>query len=128
MDPIPDEVRRFLDENVESIDQLEILRILSETPDKEWLARDLARMTQTPPETAAASLTALHARGLLALETRGDLLLARRGARTPGLEAQVDRLLQLYRERPVTMIKLVYARANERLRAFADAFKIRKEG
>jgi hypothetical protein len=36
-------------------------------------------------------------------------------------------VLQLYRERPVSMIKLVYARARDPLRNFADAFRLRKE-
>jgi hypothetical protein len=44
-----------------------------------------------------------------------------------GLQELVDRLLQLYRERPVTMIKMVYERAKDPLRKFADAFRLRKE-
>lgn len=39
----------------------------------------------------------------------------------------VARLLQIYRQRPVSMIKLVYKRAKDSLRAFADAFRFRKE-
>ena len=60
--------------------------------------------------------------------TRGGETLARHGAKSPEIAAQVAKLLDAYRQRPVTMIKLVYERANERLRAFSDAFRLRKEG
>ena len=48
-------------------------------------------------------------------------------AGTPDLEEMLGRLLQMYKERPVTMIKMVYERAEDPLRAFADSFRIRKE-
>jgi predicted ArsR family transcriptional regulator len=127
VEPLPDDVRRFLDANVESIEQLEILRVLAESSEAEWDADALARAIQAPPADAAAHLAALHARGLVALRTEGAGARGRHGARSPELAAGVERLLRCYRERPVTMIKVVYARANERLRAFADAFKLRKE-
>jgi hypothetical protein len=63
----------------------------------------------------------------LAAEKRGTDWVGRHGPHTPELADQVGRLLQLYRERPVTMIKMIYARAKDPLRVFSDAFRIRKE-
>jgi len=88
----------------------------------------LAGEVQAPPEAVTRHLAALQARGLLAAESREAGAEYRYGQNTPELAALVDRLLQLYRERPVTMIKLVYARAKDPLRTFADAFRLRKEG
>ncbi len=127
VEPLPEEVRRFLDENVESLEQLEILRVLAEEPDRAWGAADLAAVIQSDPATAAAHLVALGGRGLVTLSTVGGEAAGRHGARTPDLGGRVNAVLSAYRERPVTMIKLVYARANERLRAFSDAFRLRKE-
>ena len=127
-DPLPDDVRRFLDENIESLEQLEILRLLSEAPDRECTAAQLAAEIQAEPSAAAAHLSALAGRGLLILSGSGTDAVARHGTRAPELGERLGRVLAAYRERPVTMIKLVYARANERLKAFSDAFRLRKEG
>ena len=126
-DPLPDDVRRFLDENIESLEQLEILRLLSEDLGREWTAAELGSEIQTEPADAAAHVTALANRGLLTA-TSGGGATARHGTRSPELDASLARVLTAYRERPVSMIKLVYARANERLKAFSDAFRLRKEG
>src|SRR5687768_12725549 len=128
MEPFPDDVRRFADGNIESIDQLEILRVLDEAKDKEWDAATLAREIQAAPHAVAAHLAALNGRGLLTAEKRAADWVARHGPHTPELAAQVGRLLQLYRERPVSTIKLIYAQAKSPLRVFAEAFKFRKEG
>jgi hypothetical protein len=58
---------------------------------------------------------------------RGTDLFWLHGARTPELQGLLDRLLQVYKERPVTLIKMVYARAKESLRAFAEAFRVRED-
>ena len=126
MQPLPEDVTRFLYDHVESIDQLEILRVLGEDREKEWDSVALAAAVQAEPQAVRAHLTALHARGLLTIAARRGLS-CRYGVRTPELESMVGRLLQMYRERPVTMIKMVYERAKDPLRAFADAFRIRKE-
>ena len=127
MEPLPDDIRRFLDGNIETIDQLEVLRVLGEKPDREWTAALLATEVQADPQAVAAHVAALQGRGLLTSFQRGTELITRHGARTPELQVLVGRLLQLYRERPVTMIKMVYERAKDPLRTFADAFRLRKE-
>jgi predicted ArsR family transcriptional regulator len=67
----PDDVRRFIDRYVESIDQLEILRLLWENPAAEWTEAALAAEVQAPPQAVAAHLAALAARGLLRVKARG---------------------------------------------------------
>jgi len=127
VEPLPEDVARFMNENVETIDQLEILRVLGEERQREWDARALSSEVQTEPEAIRAHLAAMQARGLITTATRAAGLTYRFGASTPELESMVNRLLQVYKERPVTMIKLVYERAKDPLRAFADAFRLRKE-
>ncbi len=127
MDPLPEEVKKFMAANIDSVDQLEILRVLGEDPHKEWRAPDLAREVQTAPDAIGPHLAALRSRGLLATETRGSDLFCRHGPDNAEREAMLTRLLQVYRERPVSMIKLVYARAKDPLKTFADAFRLKKE-
>jgi hypothetical protein len=127
VEPFPEDVTTFMYENVETIDQLEILRILGEDRQKEWDHVALAREVQAPPEVVRAHLTAMHTRGLLTATPRERSLSCRYGVSTPELEHRVGRLLEMYKERPVTMIKMVYERAYDPLRAFSDSFRIRKE-
>lgn len=125
MDPIPEEVKRFVEANIDSVEQMEILRVLGENPEREWSAADLAR--EVPGTAINAHLAALRARGLVAILTHGVESFARHGPTTPELEDMVRRLLQVYRERPVTMIRFVYARARDPLKTFAEAFRFKKE-
>jgi hypothetical protein len=123
--PFPDEIRRFIDAHIESIDQLEILRVLGDNPAQEFRPAALAAEVQADPAVVAAHLTAMHGRGLLVATVRGGEMMARYGPANPALAEQVGRLLQHYKERPVSMIKLVYERQKDPLRNFADAFRLR---
>ena len=114
MDPLPEDVARFLDDHIESIEQLEILRVLGEDRDREWDSVALADEVQAKPEAVRAHVKAMHSRGLLRAITKGVGLSCRYGAGTPELETIVGRLLQIYRERPVTMIKIVYDESGSR--------------
>jgi hypothetical protein len=101
----------FLSANVGSIEQLEILRVLGEGRDREWDLRTLAGEVQTGPQAVKSHVGALHARGLLTVSA-SPVTSCRHGARTPELAAMVERLLRLYRERPVTMIRMLYQQGN----------------
>ncbi len=127
MEPIPEDVSRFMHDYVETIDQLEILRVLSEGPEREWDIASLAHEVQAEPQRVRAHLAAMTARDLLSMTVRGPNVACRYGAGSTELDGMVSRLLQVYRERPVTMIKLVYERARDPLRAFADAFRFRRK-
>lgn len=109
MDPFPEEIRRFLDTNIDSVEQLEILRVVQSVPDKEWNAPGLVREIQASAPVILAHMQALHHRGLLTMVSRGAETLCRHGARTPELAAALGQLLKLYAQRPVTMINLVHA-------------------
>lgn len=127
-EPIPDQVARFVDDYVESIEQLEILRVLGEAPTKEWNAADLATATQIHPSAIAPHLAALEQRGLLKIEKREGIAFCRYGTASADTEKKLTELLQFYKERPVTLIRVVYDRANDRVKAFAESFRLRKEG
>jgi hypothetical protein len=124
---IPDEVARFVRDHIHSVEQFEILRILADDPDEWRLAADLAREIQAPLPRTVEHLAALEERQLVRTELRQGTPAARHGPHTPELDACLRSALDFYRTRPVSMIKLVYQLANERVRAFADAFKVRKD-
>jgi len=128
VDLLPEAIGRFLDGNIESMEQLEILRILGDDPTREWSAADLAREVQTSPQVLASDLALLCARGFLTSVLRETMLFCRYSPRTPELEQSTGRLLQFYKERPVTLIRMVYARVGGTFWTFVDPFGLRKEG
>lgn len=127
MDPLPDDVRQFLESAVDSIEQLEVLRVLSEDPAREWRDDELVVQIQSTLAKTLADLGALEARGLLRSTRRDGHLSCRFSPHTPELESQLRRLLDYYRQRPVTMIRMVHERKRHALQDFSDAFKLRKE-
>lgn len=124
---IPESLLRFIDANVESIDHLEILRVLGDDPDRSWSAENLAIECQVKATNLAANLAWLEKRGLLTTRKQGPGISIEFAPRTPELADGLKRLLRFYQERPVTLIKMIYARSTDRLRAFADAFRLRAE-
>jgi hypothetical protein len=43
------------------------------------------------------------------------------------IDAHVNTLAQAYRERPVTLFRIIYALRDEKVQSFADAFRLRKD-
>jgi DNA-binding MarR family transcriptional regulator len=125
--PISDEILQFIDANVESIEQLEILRILGEDEARSWRTAELAHATQVQPAALAKHLSALEQRGLVRLQQSEAETVSQLSPRTKSVAESLQKLLRAYREHPVTVIRCVYYRADDRLRAFSDAFRFRKE-
>jgi len=125
--PIADDILRFIDANVDSIEQLEILRVLGEDDAKRWHVADLAKASQVNPSAIHAHLSALEHRGLIRTESVENQVVCQISPRNQSIAEMLARLLQAYKEHPVTMIRIVYDRADDRLKAFAEAFRLRKE-
>ena len=113
--------------NIDSLEQLEALRILGDDPEREWRDDEIAVQIQSMPETTLRHLSVLEGRGMVRCVRREGRLFCTYGPQSPELEAQVRRLLEIYRQRPVTMIRMVYERPPNVLRAFSDAFRLRRE-
>ncbi|HEX7446969.1 MAG TPA: hypothetical protein VF306_05455 [Pirellulales bacterium] len=126
MNDLPDDVRRFLTGNISSVAQLEVLLLLRSNRDQAWSAEEVGRALYTVPEMMAAQLADLEAKGLLEL-TDASQPCYRYRPRLDELDAMVGRLAELYKQRRVAVISLMYAEPADKSRSFADAFRIRKE-
>jgi predicted ArsR family transcriptional regulator len=124
--PIPSDVKEFLYANIDSVDQLEILRLVVGEPQKEHSALSLAQELQVPLQTVEQHVTALAGRGLLAITSQQPLT-CKHGPQSNEFEAGVQDLVKTYLERPVSLIKMVYEKPKEQIKTFADAFRLKKE-
>ena len=121
-----DRVQRFIAENISSVTQLEVLLLLKGHPEQSWNADEVARALYAGPTLLADELAAWLSRGLLEVEP--DRPEAYRYApRTQELAALVDALEEAYKSRRVSVITAIYSKPTDKIRTFADAFRIRKE-
>jgi hypothetical protein len=122
-----DEFCRFLRTAVPSVDAAELLLLLERERERWWSAEEAAGAL-----APAVSLSASDAARYFGLLQQGALVATGPDKRVQyrpghsGLEAHVATLAQAYRERPVTLIRVIYALRDSNILSFADAFKLKR--
>jgi hypothetical protein len=99
---------RFVQANLPSVEAAEVLLAAFRNPD--------VALVDCPAKLREA----LQAAGLLDAELRYR-------PASEGLHGFVQTLAKAYEERPVTLIRLIYALRDRKIGSFADAFKLRKD-
>ena len=123
---IPPEVRAFIAENLGSVVQLETLLLLHGAPERGWAADDVAGSLKIDRAWAEGQLETLCDEGLA--DRVGDAPPWRyRFVREGKVRSAVDALAKAYAERRVTVISLIFAKPPDPLRAFSDAFRLRRK-
>ena len=119
-----DEFCRFLQEIVPSVDAAELLLLLAREPARAYsVGEAVAALGAGYAEAEAAhNLETFRARGLVSLHVDGRALYR---PATPALAEYGRTLEKVYRERPVTLIRVIYGLRDSKIRSFADAFKLR---
>lgn len=123
---ISQEVRAFIAEHIESVVQLEVLLLLYKNPQQDWTADDIGRELRIDPAWASEQLANLCARGLLICPAAPQPIY-RYGPRTPELDRAITDLDKAYTEMRVTVVSLIFSKPVEKIRIFADAFRLRKD-
>ena len=125
---LPPEVRQLIYSCVPSIDALEVLVQVVRTKDT---PRTVPELIEALQPTAVAepvvgeSLALFRTQGILSETPEGNILYR---PDSPALERALGLLVRAYNERPVTLIRTVYAIADaKKIQAFAEAFKIKKD-
>jgi hypothetical protein len=117
-------LNQFIQTHLVTVDHLRVLLHLKGTPRTEWDVLDVAAKLYLPPRSAAAVLAQLTDDGLAV--SSGDPSRYRYQPRTPELAELADKLAEMDRTQPVTLINQIYARPKD-IQAFADAFKLRSQ-
>jgi hypothetical protein len=109
-----DEFCRFLQASLPTVQAAELLLALSADPAAALRPKDAIE---------AKLLQSFHANGL-AMAGIDQTYQYRPGSEA--LAAHVETLAKAYEERPVTLIRIIYALRDSKIRSFADAFRMRK--
>jgi hypothetical protein len=121
---IPIEVRSLIAEHIDSVAQLETLLLIQAVPEQTWDAEKLGRELRINRDWAASQLQHLCNHGLLNCDQPPNY---RYAPKTPELAAAVEGLARAYAERRVTVIGMIFSKPVDKLRSFADAFRLRKD-
>jgi hypothetical protein len=119
-----DEFCRFIQSSIPAVDAAELLLLLHRKRGEAFTAEEaIAKLGPGITATDAAKyMETFQARGVVAAfpdkryQYRPENELA----------AFVDGLAQAYSQRPVTLIRVIYALRDSQIKSFADAFKLRK--
>jgi hypothetical protein len=116
-------VQRFLLTHIDSIEKLEVLLLLRGHAGRSWTGAAVAQELRIAEESARGRLENLCSSGLLSCEVSD----AFRYAPISGNDAQaVDELATTYTQRRVSVISFIFSQPMDRIRSFADAFRIKR--
>jgi hypothetical protein len=122
----PEALRSFIRDNIPDVDAAELLLLLARYPQRRFdLYSLLAELTSTAvtEPVARRHLALFQERGLV-VSTQASTF--QYSPSTPQTDEAVRALMRVYNERPVTMVRMIYTLRDEKIRSFADAFRIKK--
>ena len=123
-----DEFCGFIQSAIPAVDAAEMLLLVADRPDVWWsLAEVISRLrpgSVIPEADAARYLEGFAAAGVVETNAERRFRFKPQGGEQ---ESFVRTLAQAYEERPVTLIRVIYALRDSKIRTFADAFKLRKK-
>lgn len=123
---IPEDIRRLIVEGIDSVEQLQVLLLMHEQPSRAWLVKDFTAELRSSDCSIQKRLVDLYSRKILRRDL-GDEDPHTYVPFSPELEPVIQKLAEFYKQRPNRVIDLIYSQPHEALRAFADAFKIKKD-
>jgi hypothetical protein len=125
-DEFSSDVKLFIDQNIESLAQLEALLLLRQDPKRSWQAEEIAKALYLPPEMVGTLLADFVRRGFARIVPSAELCYSYNMA-DANLNLLIGRVADAYRERRVAVISLIYSKPTNKVQTFADAFRLRKE-
>jgi hypothetical protein len=112
----------FVSATIKSIWALELLLLMRRTGERSWTAEELVRELRASTLVVHEALSGLTHAGLVAADETA--LFSYRPA-SGHLAKFVDEIQSLYLAKPLAVINAIAAAPNEKLRIFADAFRLK---
>lgn len=122
-DELPREVSDFIISFIDSVEQLNVLLLL-QSGGRKWSVTEITAELRSTENSIDRRLGDLYDRQvLLPMNVPGE----HEFKVFDHLRSPIALLQTVYRERPLRVIELIYSQPPMALRAFADAFRIRKD-
>lgn len=124
---LPARTANFIRRYINSLEQLEILLLLSSAPDRRLSVEEIYEEIRSNRDSIQRRLDQMTAQGLVEPSGREEQRVFRYKAATPELVEAIEELSVVYKEHRVTVIELIFAEPPSPIQGFADAFRIRKD-
>ena len=118
---IPERVRLFIFEQIDSAEQLEVLLFLRQHAEKSWTSQAISNELRSTPASVSSRLEALS-RGFL-LVKEGDAY--RYQPQSEELRETIDKLNEIYRIRRQKIFEMIFS-PMKKVKHFAEAFMVGK--
>jgi biotin operon repressor len=115
-------VLSFVRSAIKSAWSLELLLLLHRDPGRAWSGEALVRELRGSESLVNESLAALTAAGVVEIDEAG----ARYHPRSRELDNVVAALVDLYGQKPITVLHTIFTAPSDKIHSFADAFLFRK--
>lgn len=121
-----DELDKFIAAEINSLEQLEILLLLSGNPHRWWTAQDVYNVIKSSTQSVADRLNQMVERGFLKAET-DDEMRFQFGPADENIWRIISELRNAYKERSVKVVQAIYSKPPDAVQEFARAFRLRKD-
>jgi hypothetical protein len=122
---IPARVLRFLEENIDTVPQLETLLMMHAEQDRSWLVADVAARNYTNEQRATDTLNALQRRGLVTSQESPPRF--RFNPPSDEVRALVGELSLCYQRKLSLITERIHAKPSASVKEFARAFDLKKD-
>jgi hypothetical protein len=121
-----EELEKFIAAEVNSLEQLEILLLLSGNPHKWWSAKGVYEVIKSSMQSVQDRLDEMVARGILRKDA-ADAALFQFGPKDETVWRITTELRDAYKERSVKIVQAIYSKPPDAVQEFARAFRLRKD-
>jgi hypothetical protein len=121
------ELDKFIAAEIQSLEQLEILLLLSGNPHRWWTAESVYEVVKSSLPSVKDRLREMLTRGLLRQEAGHSGTRYQFAPDNPELWKIVSDLREAYKERSVKVVQAIYSKPPDAVQEFARAFRVRKE-
>jgi hypothetical protein len=119
-----EQILAFLRAHIRSLWALELLLLLARDRGKAWQPSDLVREMRSSPVAVGEALRNLQSAGLAASDADNRY---RYSPASAELDALASGIAQAYSVRPSAVVKAIVTAPDDKLRIFADAFRLKDQ-
>lgn len=122
---VPAEVQQFVRNHIRSLDELEVLLLVSALPDREWSVDAVYGVVLSNPALVLKRLEGFVEAGFLTRS--GEPPLYRFAPRSEDLAAMISAVGTAYRMSRHRIVELIYSRPDDPLVDFSQAFQFKRD-
>ncbi len=124
---IPEEVCQFVGKYIRTLDQLEVLLLVSALPDREWSVNEVYQIVLSSPAVVTERLESLVNAGMLSRAKEPPVY--RYQPKNEELARAVPALGAAYKSSRHRIVELIYApsRPDDPLTSFSEAFRFKRK-